>query len=59
MKIIRAFLLRIIFHRYVVKLNKHPVLKGSLFQRIKIVNIVYYYVGKYKVLKSRNQKINF
>lgn len=52
---IRAFVLRNLYRSVVVTLEKHPILKGKLFQRIKIKNEMYYHVAGYKVLKSKNQ----
>jgi len=59
MKRIKAFFLRIIFYRQLYHLGKHPVMKGELFQRIQIGYTMYYYVGNFVCLKSKNQKKEF
>ena len=49
---LRAFILRVIYKNQIIYLQKHPILKGKLFETITISNKAYYFVGDYQVLKK-------
>lgn len=56
---VKAFFLRNFYRSQLLKLQEHPIMAGRLFQRINYGGVMYYHVGKYVCLKSKNQHKDF
>jgi len=55
MKSVIAFFLRIIYKRYIIEIDKHPLYNGKLFSKIRYGKDYCFYVGRYKLLKCKKQ----